>query len=397
MAHRLDYYFRQKVSESELDAGFGYLEDADLALAVDNGRIGIMSGLGLSQAGTPNLTVQCAAGIAYDKTGRRCSVPSTQVINCALDYLLVATTVAAPGNEKWISLFLVFDRALSDPRTDGASLTVYFDRAESFALRVVQGAEAAAGLAVKPALDGTNILLADVLLAFGTTAITNVMLNTSRRENSVNVSGSTTQLKRGKVNDALADILVLYDSHIDGSGDRHPAADVDYGGGGTYLGGITNPATTVEAQLDKIISDLNTYFGTTLRPRWFDAVADGGSGQVTTSATFEDVTGCSIAVTGGIVNDLLEVHLYSELFCQAGVSGEYRLVVDDGTAVTVLDVKAFSDASPGASDKVGFHLKHTVINAGTQTVKAQIRRTAGANNAQVVTPWSLSVTAYRQP
>ena len=44
MADRLDYYFRQRVTEAELDLGFELLEKADRNLAADIGVYGIVSG-----------------------------------------------------------------------------------------------------------------------------------------------------------------------------------------------------------------------------------------------------------------------------------------------------------------------------------------------------------------
>ena len=79
----------------------------------------------------------------------------------------VATEVSAANKEKVVSIFLRFDRSLSDPRIDGNSLTVFFKRDESFKLVVVQGPEAAAGQAVPPALRSDALLLADVVRRFG--------------------------------------------------------------------------------------------------------------------------------------------------------------------------------------------------------------------------------------
>jgi hypothetical protein len=47
-----------------------------------------------------------------------------------------------------------------------------------------------------------------------------------------------------------------YNSHINQASGAHAASAVSYAGGGNWADGTTNPATTVEAQLDKIISDL---------------------------------------------------------------------------------------------------------------------------------------------
>ena len=46
MSHRLDYYFRQRVSEAELDLGFSQLEQADRDLAADLGFTGVIAATG---------------------------------------------------------------------------------------------------------------------------------------------------------------------------------------------------------------------------------------------------------------------------------------------------------------------------------------------------------------
>lgn len=222
MADRHDYYFRQQVTEAELDEGFEWLEQADWNLVVDQGLDGITSGLGVAEdAGTPDLTVDVAGGTAYSHDGERINVVGTQDVDLSVDDLAVSTAVGSGGNEKWVSLFVEFDRVLGDARIDGAAMTVYFDRLESYAFSVVQGVEAGSGLATRPALDPSKVLLCDVLLTFGQTQIFDADINTDRRET------------RTFASSAFA-----------------------YGGGPTWADGTTNPATTVEGQLDKIITNL---------------------------------------------------------------------------------------------------------------------------------------------
>lgn len=221
MADRLDYYFRQKVTEAELDSGFDGLEQADRDLVVDQGFEGIVSGLGVAEDSPASLEVVVGNGVAYSKDGERIYIPTPQTVDLSEDDAAASTAVGTPGNEKWISLFVVFDRLLTDPRVDGNAATVFFDRSESFGFSVVQSAEAGSGLAVKPALDADKILLCDVLMTNGKTTIVNADVNTDRRESRT-----------------------------------FPLGSAAYGGGATWADGTTNPATDVESQLDKIIDDL---------------------------------------------------------------------------------------------------------------------------------------------
>lgn len=260
MASRRDYYFRQLVTEAELDAGFNGLEAADHAIMSDMSLVGVHQLAVVGQhAGTPNLTVDVSApGIVYDQTGQRVTIPSLQNVNVAVDDSAVATTVATPGNEKWVSVFVKFTRSLSDVRVDGNSNSVYFVRDESFIFSVLQGAEAAIGVATKPALLSDGILLADVHRTNGQTQVLTADINsgTSRRQDCFVVSGTPRALRRGLIKDSFSDLLGYYNNHVTAAADRHAATAIDYAGGGTWANGTTNPATTVELQLDKLVSDL---------------------------------------------------------------------------------------------------------------------------------------------
>jgi len=180
--NRKDFYFKQKVTEAELDAAFDDVELALRALVTDLDFDGISYGLDVIQQPSPNLTVQVAAGGAYDQAGRRITIATTQNLDLAVDESALNTAVVTPGNERWLSIFLEFDRALSVPRVDGNSVTVYFHRSDSFVLNVASGGEATIGAATRPPLRGDQLLLADVRLVNGQTTIVTANISTTRRE-----------------------------------------------------------------------------------------------------------------------------------------------------------------------------------------------------------------------
>jgi hypothetical protein len=205
MANRRDFYFRQKVTEAELDGAFDEFESADRAIVADLGLIGIASGLGVAQQASPNLTVQVAGGVAYDQSGQRMSIPSTQNLNCALDEDGLNTAVVTPGNSRILSVFLEFDRVLSDPRVDGNSATVYFVRAESFVLNLAKGVEGVSPVA--PVLRGDQILLADITLAHGATTIVTADIATTRRQTIFQTTGIA--VSAGQPEEALQALITL--------------------------------------------------------------------------------------------------------------------------------------------------------------------------------------------
>lgn len=259
MANRKDFYFRQRVTEAELDSAFADLEDADHNLAADLGFTGVLANAVVSpHAPVPNLTVDVSGpGCILDQLGQRIFFSALQNVNVAQDDNAVSTDVSAAGKERIVSVFVKFDRALSDPRIDGNSQTVFFRRDESFKFSVAQGAEADAGAAVPPALRSDSILLADITRRFGQAQVAGDAISVARRQDAFVLVGVPRSLRGGRTTDALADLLGLYNAHVGGAADRHPAAAIDYAGGNTaWADGGQNPATSVEAQIDKIIADL---------------------------------------------------------------------------------------------------------------------------------------------
>ena len=173
MADRTDFFFRQRVTEAELDLAFEQLEKADRDLAADIGIYGIISGAqAVEHEPVANLTIDLVApGRAYDHLGQRIFFGSDQNIDCSVDLSGIPTEVSSAGNERWMGVFLRFDRLLSDPRTDGNSQQVFFRRDESFEVVVRQAAEAPIGSAAKVPLVESELLVCDVKRRAGQTQI----------------------------------------------------------------------------------------------------------------------------------------------------------------------------------------------------------------------------------
>ncbi len=270
MSTRRNYYFRQLVTEAELDEGFDDLEVATRALMTDGGLLGVQAGAEVTQhAGTPNLTVDIAgSAVIYDKLGQRISWGPVQNVDVSVDEDSVSTAVSGGGNSKIVSVFAKFKRILTDPRTDGNTATVYFLESESFEFVVRQSSEAVSP--TPPTLDAEYILLADITRTLAAPTILDAVINagTNRREDAIVADGTPYALRQGLVVDALSDIVGFLND-LAGS-----AGGIAYGGGTTWFDGTTNPATTVEAQLDKIVSDLRgtagaVKIGTAATGNWF--------------------------------------------------------------------------------------------------------------------------------
>lgn len=139
MADRKDYFYRQKVDEADLDAGFSALESSQWAIVADLGYFGVFDGLEVGQhIPGADISVDVEPGVAYDQSGRRISVPARTVVSVATDYAGASTDVVTAGSSRLVGVYAKFDRSLEDRRIDGNSQLVYFSRKESFKLLVAK-------------------------------------------------------------------------------------------------------------------------------------------------------------------------------------------------------------------------------------------------------------------
>jgi hypothetical protein len=264
MADRTDFHFRQKVTEAELDLAFELLEKADRNLAADIGVYGIISGAEPTpHSPVPDLTIDLTApGRAYDNLGQRIFFGSGQVVDCSVDHAGIPTDVPVAGQERWLGVFLRFDRLLSDPRTDGNSQQVFFRRDESFEIVVRQGAPAPAGTASKVPLEPDELLICDVKRANGQTQILAPDIDTSRRQAFIFAQGDAVQITSAgwttlapatdTVQSTLDEVDAELTDHFTGAARRHPAGDIDY----TPHGFVAS--ANVQAAIDEFIDDIST-------------------------------------------------------------------------------------------------------------------------------------------
>ena len=254
--HRNDAYYLQLVSEAEVDDWFDYAEQAIWNLPLDFALEGITSGLTVAEHAAPaNLTIDVTTGTAYDAAGERIRIPTLQVVNCSVDHLGVSTAVVAPGNEKKLAIFAYFDRDLSDPRVDGNSNPLFYLRAESFAFKVVQGAEAAPS-APLPALEANKVLLADVTISFGTTQILNANISTARRQNAFKFNAGALAVAVGEPEAADQAILTYLNTHVTAAGLKHAAGDITAAIAAMWADAAPVVGADVDAVLEEIVVEL---------------------------------------------------------------------------------------------------------------------------------------------
>ena len=271
MADRVDFYFRQRVTEAELDLAFELLEQADRNLAADIGVYGVVSGAVPTQhSPVPDLTLDLSSPTrAYDRLGQRIFIGTDQRIDCSVDLVGIPTAVATPGNERWLALFLRFDRQLSDPRTDGNAQQVYFRRDESFEIVVRQAPEGPAGAGIKVALQQDELLICDLRLVHNQSQILDADIDLGRRQAFIFAQGDAVAIdsaiwktlapKVDTVQASFDDTDKSLTQHFSAKGLRHQAADIDFQPH-AFLSEPNLQAALVEL-LDKLVSSTTSQPG----------------------------------------------------------------------------------------------------------------------------------------
>lgn len=263
---RYDFYFRQPVAESEMDAAFDGVEQAMWDLVVDTDLVGVLANAVVTEHTPNNLTVDVSGSAAiHDKAGQRIAFGPVQTVDLSVDYLSVSTDVGTPGNEKIVSVFAKFDRSLTDPRVDGNSLTVYWNRAETFGFHVKQGSEGGAP-ATPPALESEYILLADVRRSFGDTTIDNADItgptgtyvgHSDRREDVFDISAGSFALRAGTPEEIAQDLLTEINGHVTDAAAAHNATAIELTAlSATWENGDSIVAVEVDAAFEEIVTEL---------------------------------------------------------------------------------------------------------------------------------------------
>jgi hypothetical protein len=300
MSDKKNFYYRQQVLEANLDEAFDAAEDAVRDLTYDTDLIartptsskaefgGIMWGFYDEAHIAGGMLLRVSEGVAYDESGRRIHVDATYEIDITNDGSTAIGTGGAtsggnaidPGTnkERWVTIFAVFDRLVSDPRYDGYNDLVYFENAESFHFEVVAGSTIAdlGTIDPDPAVGGASARIADKVLILdclvtntaGSLAIDSVNTTASTRRDewfwNVVVSGTadTSIQFKGNIRDVVKALMVYYNDHINGSVDFHPAGDLAFSGATQVWadgsGHAYTAAISVFGALEGIVDDLNT-------------------------------------------------------------------------------------------------------------------------------------------
>jgi hypothetical protein len=117
----------------------------------------------------------------------------------------------------------------------------------------------------------------------------------------ISIGGSSPNtLAQGTLLSQLTALLTALRDHVNLASGAHAATAISYAGGNAWADGTTNPATTVEAQLDKIISDLGGSAGAAKigfggSSNWADGTTNPAA---TAEAQFDKIVSDLAASTG---------------------------------------------------------------------------------------------------
>lgn len=298
-----DWYFKQIVTQAQMDWAFDRAQNSMHSLATDNEALGIVNSLGISQhAPMPDKTVDVAGpGTAYDPEGQRIYVgDALTVVDCSQDEFGTDSNPPTVGFERYISVFIRFKRNLTEPKLDGNNVVVYTKQLESFEFFVRLGSEAPAGTAIPALLMTDAVLLCDILVTHGFTAILNADIDLTRRQDWVRFSGAVLGDRAyGTAHDAVEDILAV----IEAWGGALPFAFVQQWFGPTAVAGPTPPPTTMQEALDAIVYDLA-----------ISGAVDGGAGRVgvqdyTTFGAFVAWAATNVQGALRVIADALDGHI----------------------------------------------------------------------------------------
>lgn len=282
-------------NDDKLNLAFDRVEASANERQLDHHPYGVISGMSVVENSVPNMTVKVNAGVANDQSGQRIEVPSQQSVSMTVDYNGDAIALPSGGNEKYASVFVRFKRLNQEATQDGNSVAYYESELESFEIRVRAGSEAATGTATPPALQGSEILLADVLLTPGMTAIgTGDIELLDRRQDAWNLvpdNALPKQIRVGTAKAAVTQLLSWLNDLLDGDLTIDTDSVTHTNGAETFANAVAPPTSgSLQTWLRALVTALGATTGTTGGQRignaslgnWADTVAAGAAGALGT-------------------------------------------------------------------------------------------------------------------
>src|ERR1041385_5248921 len=116
---RSNFFFGQKVRDTELNSAFDVVDNALKAFLAGFDYVGIATGAVVTEHAPQNLTLMVSGpAIIYHPTQRHIAWSADQNLDCSIDENGDSTAVVTSGNKRYLSIFVEFQEDLSDPRID---------------------------------------------------------------------------------------------------------------------------------------------------------------------------------------------------------------------------------------------------------------------------------------
>lgn len=266
--------------DDKLNLAFDDVEESANERVLDHHPYGVITGLEVVPNSPANMTIKVNAGAADDQSGQRIKVPSQQSIDPLVDYQENAIALPTLGNEKYVSIFVRFERLNQDPQQDDNSVAYYESELESFQIRVRAGSEAPTNTATKPSLQGAEILLADIKLTPGMTTIqTSDIQLTSRRQDAWALSPSTATpktIRYGNVKAVVTDLLSWLNDLLNGTLTLSTAGVTHTNGSEKFAGTVSPPS---DGDLQTWLRALVTMLGKTTSTVGADLIGNSSLGN----------------------------------------------------------------------------------------------------------------------
>lgn len=212
----------------------------------------------------------------------------------------------------------------------------------------------------------------------------------------ISIGGSTPNtLAQGTVLSQLTALITALQTHVTQSSGAHAATSISYAGGSSWADGTTNPATTVEAQLDKIVTDLGGSGGASkIRYDGGAAWADGTTNPTATVEAQLDKIVVDLGGTGGASKvkydggpnwadgttnpaTTVESQLDKIVTDLGGTGGASKIKYDGGPA--------WADATTNPTTTVEAQLDKIVTDLAASTGSAKIGGAASGTNIAAAT------------
>jgi hypothetical protein len=273
---RYDFYYKQLVTEQEMDNAFAGAENAIFQVSSDIKENGAFSGLDINPTSPDSTSVNVEPGVGkIESTGERISkTTATETVDASLDWNGQPTFGdLGAGEGRWCSIFVKFKRAYSDNRTDGHGNPILYISAESYEFeiyRAAKGLASAKDTLGRPGLLTTHILLSDIWFENGSTDISSADLDVTRRQDYYRQEINGSDISAGSPKEALS-LLGAYINTFLGVTGADNIGSAQYLSGSTYDLAID---ATVKTHLEECIDNLNDHVNTGGHPATVISVTD---------------------------------------------------------------------------------------------------------------------------